>query len=102
MRARRTTRSVPPRWFPQGGLQKQLQSRDCRSSRASFDNLRGPRDGGDDSRIGATAADVAVHKLDDLFFAGLWRFIQKGDAGDNHSGCAVPALQGVGFEECLL
>ena len=56
-------------------------------------------DGCNDAEVGAAAADVAVHVMDDVFAAGVRSFLQQRHAGDDHAGSAIAALHGALFEE---
>ena len=60
------------------------------------------RERGDDARIGATAADIAVHVLDDLFGRGLGDLAQEADARHDHAAGAIAALHGARLEKRLL
>src|SRR5215469_11975749 len=64
--------------------------------------LGGPLDRFNDTWIGAAAADVAVHALNDLFSSGIRRVIEKRRGGENHPRRAVAALEGFDFKERLL
>src|SRR5260370_41778686 len=57
---------------------------------------------GDDARMGAAAADIALQGLYDFRLAGIGIFLQEGDAADNHSGSAIGALERALIEKCLL
>lgn len=59
-------------------------------------------DGCNDAEVGAAAADVAVHVMDDVFAAGVRSFLQQRHAGDDHAGSAIAALHGALFEEGVL
>ena len=62
----------------------------------------GHTDGVDDAWIGPAAANVAFEGAADLGFARLRRLLEQRDAGENHAGRAVPALQRVGLDEGFL
>src|SRR5205814_713953 len=62
----------------------------------------GDLDGGEDARIGAAPADVALHGPADLGFAGVWLVAQERHGGHDHAGRAVAALESVRVEEGLL
>src|SRR4029079_10741009 len=56
-----------------------------------------------DSTIGAAAADVTSHSVNDFFFSQLVVVtIEQSDRGKNHSWGAVSALKCLGLKECLL
>lgn len=64
--------------------------------------FRGLLDGVHDARVGAAAADIALHELHD--FGRRWiRFLREEcDAADDHAGGTVGALESVEIEEGLL
>jgi hypothetical protein len=64
--------------------------------------LRGPADSGNDSVIGATAADIAREGFFDCHLRWHWSFPQQSDRRDDHSSRAIAALHGVAFNEGLL
>ena len=59
-------------------------------------------DRGYDAGIRAAAADIAVHVLHDLLVTGLWKVLQQGHRGHNHSRSAVATLKGLFIKEGLL
>src|SRR6185437_3575591 len=59
-------------------------------------------DGIHDPGIGSAAADVPIHRLDDLLVGGMRRAVEKGDARQDHARRAVAALKGFSFEEGLM
>ena len=63
---------------------------------------RGGLDGRDDPRVRAAAADVARERADDVLGARLRVRLQERDAGDDHPGRAVAALEGLGLEKRVL
>ena len=73
-----------------------------RSSAGLLDGFGRDRERGDDPRIGATAADIAVHVLDDFFARGLGVLAQEADARHDHAAGAIAALHGASLEERLL
>jgi hypothetical protein len=58
--------------------------------------------GGNDAGIGPASAEVPFHEPHDLLLVRVWVLTQQSDAGHNHSGSAVSALERVGFEEGFL
>src|SRR5215469_4720766 len=64
--------------------------------------LGGPLDRFHDAWIGAAAADVAVHALNDLFWSGIGGVVEKRHGSENHPRGTVAALEGFDFEERLL
>src|SRR5277367_3777024 len=59
-------------------------------------------DGGHDARIRSTAADVAVHPLDDLLLRRMRMLAQQRRGGKDHARRAVPTLKRFFIQECLL
>lgn len=59
-------------------------------------------DGGDDARVGAATADVAVHTGCDLGGSWLGSIGQQRSGADDHARGAVPALEGVFVQKGLL
>ena len=56
----------------------------------------------DDARVGSTAANVAVHEVDDLVLRGMVIAIEQRNRRHDHSRSAVAALHRACFEKCLL
>src|SRR5215467_10324665 len=63
---------------------------------------RGGLDGGMDSCVGPTSADVAVHGVIDLLVGGFGRFGQEGGGLHDLPALAVAALGDVEFLPCDL
>ena len=63
---------------------------------------RGKADRLHDARIGAAAADVAIHQARDVLLGRVRVGLQQADRGHHHPGRAVAALEGFGVEERLL
>lgn len=59
-------------------------------------------DGSYDARIGSAAADVAVHRGDDLLVGGMGRLAEQLGGAEDHAGGAVTALKGALVEKGLL
>jgi len=55
-----------------------------------------------DAGVGPTAADVAVHEVDDLALRGMMISNEQRNRRHDHSRCTVPTLQRAFFEKCLL
>ena len=53
-------------------------------------------------RIGAAAADVALHAVDNFDIARARLPGQQGNTAHDHAGRAIAALHGAGFEKRLL
>jgi hypothetical protein len=64
--------------------------------------FRGLLNGGDDSGMGSTAADISLQGLYDFRVIGIWIFLEERDAADNHSRRAVGTLECASIEKCLL
>jgi hypothetical protein len=58
--------------------------------------------GGDDSGMGAAAADVSLQGLHDFLLVGIGIFLEKRDAADDHSRSAICALESALIEKSLL
>jgi hypothetical protein len=58
-------------------------------------SLAGLENGLYDRHVAGTAANIARNRFSHLRLGGMWRVVQKGDAGHEKSGGAKAALQGV-------
>src|SRR5882724_10385942 len=58
--------------------------------------------GGDDAWVGSAAADISLQSLHNFQLSGIGMFLQERDAADNHSGCAIGALECALIEKGLL
>src|SRR4051812_36144807 len=59
-------------------------------------------EGRNDPRIGAAAADIPLHVLEDLLAAGIRILLQQRYPGHDHPGRAVAALHGARLEKSFL
>src|SRR5215510_563451 len=93
---------VPPRRKVRNAQARSDHLQPVCSLSTSFHRLGGLANRGDDSRIRAAAANIAFHESRDFYVIGVRILAQQREAGDDHSGSAIAALQGVSFEERLL
>ena len=56
----------------------------------------------EDARISSAAADISIHRLDDLLFGGIGLLAEQGSGAENHAGGAVAALERALVKKCLL
>src|SRR5439155_939307 len=57
---------------------------------------------GDDVGVGAAAAEISAHVFADISIAAGMAFMHAGDGRHDLSRRAVPALEGIVIDECLL
>ena len=84
------------------GLDQEIVEEESVHRLAPFHRLGGFLDRGDDPRVGAAAADVAVHPRDDSRAFGVRVLIQESDGRHDHARRAVAALHRAAVEEGLL
>jgi len=58
--------------------------------------------GGNDARMGSTAANISLQSVHDFLLVGIGIFLQKRDTADDHSGSAIGALERGLIEKGLL
>ena len=64
--------------------------------------LRGVLDCFDDVLVAGAATEIAIETVTDLFARRIGVALEQLRRSDDHSGCAVPALQSVSFPESFL
>jgi hypothetical protein len=64
--------------------------------------LGGLLNGGNDARMGSTAANIPLQSVHDFLLVGIGVFLEKRDTADNHSGSAIGALERGLIEKGLL
>src|SRR5258708_39382406 len=70
--------------------------------RAHLHSLAGLLNGGNDARMGSTAANISLQSVHDFLLVGIGIFLEKRNTADNHSGSAIGALERALIEKSLL
>ncbi len=70
--------------------------------RAHLHGFAGLLNGGDDARMGSTAANISLQSVHDFLLVGIGIFLEKRNTADNHSGSAIGALERALIEKSLL